>query len=99
MLAGFILMAAAEFERELIRERSQAGLKRYRQDYGAGRVGKTVYSRSGKNLAPHRPKKVFDREEVVRLRNQGRSYRQIAESLALGVGTVVRTLRERSRDS
>jgi hypothetical protein len=41
-----ILMAAAEFERELIRERSMAGLKRYRGQYAAGKVGKEVHSRS-----------------------------------------------------
>jgi putative DNA-invertase from lambdoid prophage Rac len=35
-----ILMAAAEFERELIRERAAAGLNRYRQQYHAGKVGK-----------------------------------------------------------
>jgi hypothetical protein len=52
----------------------------------AGKVGKTVYSRSGRNLPPHRPKKIFDREEVLRLRHQGQSYRQIAKSLGLGVG-------------
>ena len=75
---------------------------RYRQDYDSGRVGKTVYSRSGRNMPPHRPKKIFDREEMVRLRRQGRSYRQIAKSLGLGVGTVVghygtgRTDREQS---
>jgi DNA invertase Pin-like site-specific DNA recombinase len=35
-----LLMAAAEFERELIRERSMAGQKRYRAQYEAGKVGK-----------------------------------------------------------
>src|SRR5579859_1563078 len=45
-----VLGAAAEFERNLIRERSSAGWARYLQDYRAGRVGKTVRSRSGKNL-------------------------------------------------
>ncbi len=89
-----VLGAAAEFERALIRERTQAGQQRYKQDYAAGKVGRTVYSRSGRNMPPHRPKKVFDREEVARLRHQGRSYRQIAESLGLGVGTVVRTLQQ-----
>jgi len=34
-----MLMAAAEFEREFIRERALAGLKRYREDYGSGKVG------------------------------------------------------------
>jgi DNA invertase Pin-like site-specific DNA recombinase len=94
-----VLGAAAEFERALIRERTLAGRLRYQQDFTSGKVGKTVYSRSGRNLPPHRPKKVFDREEVVRLRRQGRSYRQIAESLGLGVGTVVRTLQARSKTS
>ena len=47
-----ILMAAAEFERELIRERSMAGLKRYHDQYAAGKVGKDVHSRSGKNGRP-----------------------------------------------
>ena len=94
-----VLGAAAEFERALIRERTQAGQQRYRTDYAAGKVGKAVHSRSGRNLPPHRPKKVFDREEVVRLRHQGRSYRQIANALGLGVGTVVRTLHARSKSS
>jgi len=94
-----MLMAAAEFERELIRERTLAGQQRYKQDFTSGKVGKSVYSRSGRNLPPHRPTKVFDREEVVRLRRQGRSYRQIAKSMGLGLGTVVRTLNERSKSS
>ena len=94
-----VLGAAAEFERALIRERTQAGQARYRQDFESGKVGTTVTSRSGLNLPPHRPRKIFDREEVFQLRRQGRSYRQIAKSLALGVGTVVRTLQERSKSS
>jgi hypothetical protein len=89
----------AEFERSLIRERTQAGQMRYKQDFENGRVGKTVYSRSGRNMPPHRPQKVFDREEVFRLRCQGRSYRQIAKSLGLGLGTVVRTLQALAKSS
>ena len=84
--------AAAEFERELIRERSKAGRTRYLQDFIAGRVGKTVASRSGKNLAPHRPRKIFDRDRVARLRAQGLSLRQIAAKMGIGIGTVARTL-------
>ena len=94
-----VLGAAAEFERALIRERTQAGHKRYKQDFESGRVGKTVYSRSGRNMPPHRPRKIFDRVEVLQLRRQGRSYRQIAKVLGLGLGTVVRTLQERSKSS
>jgi DNA invertase Pin-like site-specific DNA recombinase len=50
-----VLGAAAAFERSLIVERSRAGQARYRRDYEADKVGKTVQSRSGKNLPPHRP--------------------------------------------
>ena len=63
--------AAAEFERALTRERTQAGRLRYKQDFESGKVGKSVSSRSGRNLPPHRFKKVFDRQEVLRLRSQG----------------------------
>jgi DNA invertase Pin-like site-specific DNA recombinase len=94
-----VLGAAAEFERSLIRERTLAGQQRYRHDYAAGKVGKTVYSRSGKNLPPHRPKRIFNREEVATLRAQGLSIRQIAKRLSLSVGTVVRTLQARSNRS
>lgn len=88
-----VLGAAAEFERALIRERTQAGRLRYKQDYAAGEVGKTAYSRSGRYMSPHRPRKGFDREQVARLRRQGRSNKQIAKVLGLGVGTVVRSAR------
>ena len=94
-----VLGAAAEFERALIRERTQAGQQRYRHDYASGKVGKTVYSRSGKNLPPHRPRKIFNREQVMELRQQGFSIRQIANRLGLGLGTVTRTLQERSKSS
>jgi DNA invertase Pin-like site-specific DNA recombinase len=93
-----VLGAAAEFERSLIRERTQAGRIRYEQDYAAGKVGKTVYSRSGRNMPPHRPKKIFDRDHVRELRRQGLSIRQIARRLSLGLGTVTRALRERPTD-
>jgi len=92
-----VLGAAAEFERSLIRERTQAGQECYRQDYAAGKVRKTVSSRSGRNLPPHRLKKVFDREEVAILRHRGLPFRQMANRLGLGVGTVVRALQERSK--
>ena len=93
-----VLGAAAEFERALIRERTQAGQLRYKQDYAAGKVGKTVYSRSGRNMPPHRPKKVFDRKQVAILRRQGLSFRQIAKRLGLGLATIARTLQADSKD-
>ena len=91
-----ILMAAAEFERELIRERSAAGLNRYRQQFDAGKVGKETRSRSGKNLPVGRPKRVLDRHSVTALRAQGLSYRQIASRFGAGEGTVRRVLQAAS---
>src|SRR5262249_50272216 len=88
-----VLGAAAEFERSLIRERTQAGRLRYRQDYAAGKVGKTVYSRSGKNLAIGRPRRIFNHDRVIEMHNAGATIRAIAKQLGVGVGTVARTLR------
>jgi DNA invertase Pin-like site-specific DNA recombinase len=92
-----VLAAAAEFERSLIQERTAAGKARYRQDYAQGLVGKTVHSRSGRDLPPHRPKKIFNRDSVIKLRTQGLSLRKIAQQLGIGLGTVVRSLHERSK--
>jgi DNA invertase Pin-like site-specific DNA recombinase len=71
-----ILAAVAEFEREMIRERVCAGVRNARQ--------------KGKRLG--RPKRVFDRQRAVELRQQGRSLPQIARELGIGLGTVVRAL-------
>jgi putative DNA-invertase from lambdoid prophage Rac len=71
-----ILAAVAQFERELIRERVAAGMK--------------VAKAQGKAVG--RPKRVFDREEVVRLRRGGSSIAEIARQTGLGHGTVVRVL-------
>lgn len=74
-----ILGAAAEFERELIRDRVNSGLQ--------------VAKKAGKQLG--RPRTVFNREEVRRLRfDEGLSIRQICVRLDLSIGTVSRTLEE-----
>lgn len=88
-----VLAAAAQFERAMILERSAAGRARYEADLAAGRVGKSVHSQSGKDLPPHRPKKIFDRQRVHELRAQGLSIKQIADVMKLGRGTVHRTLK------
>lgn len=82
-----VLGAAAEFERSLILERSQAGQRRYRDAFQRGEVGRTVHSRSGRDRPPHRPRRIFDREAVICLHRQGLSMRQIARQWDLGVGT------------
>ena len=91
--------AAAEFERFLILERTRAGQKRYREAFESGKIGHTVHSRSGRDLAPHRPRRIFDRDAVICLHQQGLSMRQIAKQLCLGLGTVSRTLKERSKST
>lgn len=89
-----VLGAVAELERNIIRERCQAGLKRYRQDYEAGKVGKTVHSRSGKNLPPHRSRKVLDSKRILELHEHGLPMSVIAERTGASKATICRRLQE-----
>jgi DNA invertase Pin-like site-specific DNA recombinase len=75
-----ILAAVAQFERELIHERVSAGMKAARK-HG---------TKTGNPIG--RPRRVFDREEVVRLRNTGLSIEKIAGQMRIGVGTVARVI-------
>jgi DNA invertase Pin-like site-specific DNA recombinase len=69
-----ILASVAEFEREIIRERTLSGIR------AAQAAGKHV----------GRPKRVFRRDDVLRLRDRdGLSWRAIAAKLGLPVMTVV----------
>jgi len=68
-----ILAAVAQFEWELIRERTIAGIR--------------VAQASGKHMG--RPKRVFRRDEVVQLRVQGESWRSIAGKPGIPVMTAV----------
>lgn len=69
-----IIGAAAEYERELIRERTLAGLAKARA--------------SGKVLG--RPKAAVNAERVLELRREGKTVREVAEELKVSVGTVHR---------
>ena len=73
-----ILGTIAKQERLRISERVRAGLSR----------AKAQGTRSGKPVG--RPKVVFDHDKVADLRGQGRSWRQIARSLGVGVTTIRR---------
>jgi len=72
-----IMAAFAELEREIIRERVVAGVKAARA--------------SGKQLG--RPKRVFRRDEAVRMRAEGMSWRRIAAELGVPVTTVIESCR------
>ncbi len=76
-----VLAAVAEFERALIHERVSAGM----------RAAKMHGTKSGNAIG--RPRRIFDREEVLRLRKTGLSVEKISDQMGIGVGTVVRVLR------
>lgn len=78
-----ILAAVAQFERELIRERVSAGMK----------AAKTHGTKTGNPIG--RPRRIFNRDEVLRLRETGLSIEGIAGQMHIGVGTVVRALQSR----
>ncbi len=74
-----ILASVAEFEREMIRERTLSGIK------AAQAAGKVV----------GRPKRVFRRDEVVRLRDEeGLSWRGIGKKLGIPAMTALDSYRQ-----
>lgn len=88
------LMAAfAEFERAIIVERVASGVAQHRADYAAGKIGKDKHTRSGKDLPAGRPKKLFRRDEALKLRRAGDSLRSIAARLGVPLTTIVRGLK------
>lgn len=79
-----MLQVFAQFERDLINERVNSGIKRYQNEFKAGRA----VSKSGKNLPIGRPKSLFRVDEARRLRLEGFSWRQIAKQLGVPEATV-----------
>jgi DNA invertase Pin-like site-specific DNA recombinase len=73
-----IVSAVAQLERDLIRERVTAGIRHARA--------------CGKQLG--RPRRIVTQDEIVRLRAEGASLREIAKKLGLGYGTVRLRLRK-----
>jgi DNA invertase Pin-like site-specific DNA recombinase len=72
-----IVVAVAQLERDLIRERVNAGIRHARA--------------CGKQLG--RPHRIVSQDELVRLKAEGASFREIAKKLGLGYGTVRLRLR------
>jgi DNA invertase Pin-like site-specific DNA recombinase len=73
-----VIASVAEFEREMIRERTLVGLR--------------VARANGKQVG--RPKRVFRRDELVRLREEGHSWRTVASKLGIPVMTAVDAYRD-----
>ncbi|HEY6343235.1 MAG TPA: recombinase family protein [Bryobacteraceae bacterium] len=67
-----ILAGVAQFERELIRERTLAGVR--------------AAKAAGKSLG--RPRRIFRRDEVARMRAEGQSWRAIAKVVGVPVSTL-----------
>src|SRR5271169_2165170 len=68
-----LFAAFAEMERGIIRERVQAGV----------RAAKAKGTRLG------RPQRVFRRDEALRLRAEGKSWRSVAQTLNLPMSTII----------
>jgi DNA invertase Pin-like site-specific DNA recombinase len=79
-----IIGAMAELERNVIRERVVAGME-YARRHG---------TKSGNAIG--RPKRIFDRGEVRRLRETGWAIEKIAKHMRIGVGTVARLLQSQA---
>ena len=73
-----IFAAVAELEREMIRERVVSGIRSAKA--------------SGKSLG--RPRRVFRRDEALRLRTAGMSWRKIAQLLDVPMSTVIDSCRK-----
>lgn len=87
-----IMAAFAELEREMIRERVNAGIKQHKANLALGRIGKDLHTRSGKDLPTGRPRRIFDRQKARDLKAKGFSLRSISRQLGVGLGTVQREL-------
>lgn len=96
-----ILGAVAEFERGIIIERVNAGVQEFKRNYAAGRIGKDKHTHSGKDLAHGRPRRIFRRPEVARLRrlDPPMSFRRIAAELGVTLGAVQREWKSVSKTS
>jgi DNA invertase Pin-like site-specific DNA recombinase len=75
-----ILAAVAQFERELIKERVAAGMKK----------AQTTGTKSGKPIG--RPTRILDRQAVRDRRAQGATYTELMNQFNLGRGHVQRIL-------
>ena len=71
-----IFASVAEYERELIRERVRAGIRRAK----------------AKGVRLGRPSRAFDEAQALTLHREGRSWRQVARTLGVSLATLHRRL-------
>lgn len=86
-LLRHLMAAFAQFERDLIKERTSVGFQQYKADY---EEGKKPSSNSGKNLPIGRPKIIFNRDHVKALRSEGKSWSEITLITGLAITTARR---------
>ena len=94
-----LMFSFAEFERELIQERILAGMAQQRRNIALGRYGRDIHSRTGKDLPPGRPRRIFRRDVAKQMKDAGMSFRQIARELDVPYGTVFDALTGRKKKS
>ena len=88
-----LLALLATLEHRIVVGRVNAGIARSRRNSKSGRIGKKKHTRSGKDLPPGRPKRIFRRDEAIQLRMQGVSLRKIAAYLGVPFTTVADALK------
>jgi DNA invertase Pin-like site-specific DNA recombinase len=77
-----VIAAMSEFERELIRERVRSGMSNAKE--------------KGKSIG--RPKLKLDSAAIARLRESGKSWREVATATGISLGTVYSTRSKRPSD-
>ena len=91
-----IIGAMAEFEKELTRERVQAGLDRRKDELQ--KRGWFTSKRGSRCAALGRKRVAVDVAQIAALREQGHSWRAIATELGVGEGTVRRAALPRAKN-
>ncbi len=91
-----LLAMFAEFELDMIHERTEGGLHRYMDDFKKGKVGehRARQSKSKRNLPVGRPRNIFKRDKAEQLRAGGMSFRRIGKELGVPFNTVRKALLE-----
>ncbi len=83
-----LFAAFSEFEADLIAERVIAGIRAHQRAVAEGRLGKSVHTKSGRDLPTGRPRKIFNRDTAAKLRASGMSWRDIGTKMGIPESTI-----------